>query len=64
LCFNLQGLNWVDVLRKDIRMPYQPPLHTNNFQENLCMEILGHDIQDIKIEVSKSTLPDVLVCGA
>jgi hypothetical protein len=29
------------------------------------MEILGHNIhQDIRTEVSKSTLSDVLVCGA
>jgi hypothetical protein len=61
-----KGINWVDV-SKDIRMPYQPPLRTNNFQENMSMQILGHNVLlGTRTEVCSYVAPGLITndaCG-
>jgi hypothetical protein len=54
LCFILQGINWGDVERKAIRMPYQPAVDSKNDESvhnELSMEVLAHP----RVFVSKST---------
>jgi hypothetical protein len=74
LFFILQGLEWGDVARKTIKMPYLPSLdwenEINSVRDHLSLKLStqlpGSTSQkyDKKFEVRKSTLSDVLVCGA
>jgi hypothetical protein len=54
LSFILQGINWGDVERKAIRMPYQPAVDSKNDESvhnKLSMELLAHP----RVEISERT---------
>jgi hypothetical protein len=60
-------MNCEDVEKKEISVPFQPPLDNKNdvksIDDNLSTELGTHsEVNDNSSEVSKSTLSEVLVC--